>query len=179
MAKNIKLQLEKMVKRGTNVSEMAKKLKISELEVRLSMIKYKIIPNTHIEQEYQKWAKILFKIRKQCYFYSEMSQKTGLSLTKTRTICNIYNIKPSKVCNCVICGTSIELKNGKHIPKYCSKKCSNIGFRGKSKEKKQIIKVCKVCGVSFEGSPNSKYCCDECKDFAREVRGGIKCLKGL
>lgn len=179
MAKNIKLQLEKMVKRDMSVAEIAKKLRISELEIRLSMIKYKIIPNSRLEKDYQECAKRLFKIRKQCYFYSEMAQKTGLSLTKTRSVCNIYNIKPSKVCKCVICGTSIELKNGKHIPKYCSKKCSNIGFRGKSEERKQIIKVCKVCGVSFEGSPNSKYCCDECKDFAREVRGGIKCLKGL
>ena len=179
MAKNIKLQLEKMVKRGFTVGEMAEKLKLTELEVRLSMVKYRLVPNSRLEKDYQECAKKLFKIRKKCYFYSEMAQKTGLSLSKTRLVCNLYNIKPSKVCNCIVCGTTIGLKSGKHIPKYCSKRCSNIGFRGKSETKKQIIKVCKVCGVSFEGSPNSKYCSYDCKDFAREVRGGIKCLKGL
>lgn len=179
MGKNIKLQLERMLKKGLTIQEMAEILRFSEFEVRLSMVKYKLVPNSRLEKEYQECAKELFKIRKKCYFYSEMAEKTGLSLTKTRMVCNMYNIKPSKVCKCVICGTSIELKNGRHIPKYCSKRCSNIGFRGKSENKKQIIKVCKVCGVSFEGSPNSRYCSYDCKDFAREVRGGIKCLKGL
>lgn len=179
MAKNIKLQLEKMVKKGLTVREMAEKLRFTELEIRLFMIKYRIVPNSDLEKNHQECAKKLFKIRKRCYFYSEMAQMTGLSLSKTRAVCNLYSIKPSKVCNCVICGSPIELKNGKHIPKYCSKRCSNIGFRGKSEVKKQIIKVCKVCGESFEGSPNSKYCSYDCKDFAREVRGGIKCLRGL
>ena len=177
MSKNMKSQLDRMNKKCISIQEMAKKLKTTDLEIRLFMIKYKIIPSSKLEQDYQECAKKLFKVRKKCHFYSEMAQMTGISLTKTRNVCKMYSIKPSKECKCVICETNIVLKNGKHMPKYCSKKCANIGFRGKSEVKKKIIKVCKVCGVSFEGSSNSKYCNNECRDFAKDVRRGIQCLK--
>ena len=97
----MKSQLDRMNKRCISIQEMAKKLKLTDLEIRLFMIKYKIVPSSKLEQDYQECARKLFKVRKKCHFYSEMAQMTGLSLTKTRNVCKMYSIKPSKECKCV------------------------------------------------------------------------------
>src|ERR1700743_893215 len=46
---------------------------------------------------------------------------------------------------CAVCGIPFTSKKyGDHIPKYCSRECSNIG------RNKRLLKNCLVCGKEFK-----------------------------
>ncbi|MFR2314899.1 hypothetical protein [Terrisporobacter sp.] len=173
--------LVNLTNENKNIDEIASILKKPEKEIRLLLLKYSITPGDRIERDYQEYAKALNIIKNECYFYSEMAKKLDISLNKVINICKMYDIEPNRQSNCTVCGNTIELDiKSKHLKKYCSKKCANKAFNiSKIKSKKPIIKHCSLCGESFEGGPNSKYCTEWCKSLAKDIKGVIKCLKNL
>lgn len=170
--------IRNMAKSGVNIYKMKEWTGLKLSEIRKIMLENMIYPSKEYkEYEYFKDALILKKHAENAHFYKDLAKITGISLNRTRFICENYNIKPSKTVICEVCGTEFSLAKSTIVNKYCSKACSNIVNKPK-KPRKPIEKTCIHCNKTFQGMPNSKYCSDLCKTMYNEVEDTIRWLRG-
>lgn len=171
-------EIKSMTQSGVKIDKIVEWTGLNISEIRQIMLENSIFPcEKDREYRYFKDAQILKMHVNDAYFYTDLSKITGISLSRVRFLAEIYNIKPCKKAFCMVCGEEIDLSKSKIVNKYCSKKCSDKQHRPK-KERKPIVKRCIYCAKTFEGKPNSKYCCDFCKQLSNAVEGTVKWLRG-
>ena len=166
-----------MTKDGIKVDKIVAWTGLSLEEIRKIMLENTIYPcKNDLEYRYFKDAVVLKTHSKDAYFYKDLAKITRISLSRTKFLCDIYDIKPCKKAICTVCGAEIDLSKSTIVNKYCSKKCSNVINKPK-KERKPIIKTCIHCNKTFEGKPNSKYCSELCKKIYSEVEDTVRWLR--
>lgn len=81
---------------------------------------------------------------------------------------NTQNLKTSNTSTCPVCGKAFEPKRGaKFGSKFCSMKCYQKNWW--AEKKKDVRKVCKVCGKEFHPcTEHRSYCSPECLAVGRK-----------
>lgn len=101
-----------------------------------------------------------------------------------------YNSTPSErpfgsIDRCLLCGKEYVVKSG--MQKYCSQKCSRIGYLQSQRERKKELrtekdndrrkqrrserqKVCAYCGKAFWVSTSSNVCSDYCRQKLKQIQ---------
>lgn len=99
---------------------------------------------------------------------------------QTKNNCKIYcgakcrnsvsNIKRKKIYEkiCFICSEKFKTTNS--LKKYCKKQCSYEGEILNKRQKTDIQIKCDICGKNFIGKSFNKYCSNECKKNARNIK---------
>ncbi|HSQ87769.1 hypothetical protein [Romboutsia sp.] len=170
--------IEKMVKNNKKIAEIGAFLGLKIAKMRKIILENNIAPDKN-DKEYDYFldAKTIKSCINDAYFMTDLAELANLTHARVKVVCDMYGLKPCKKAYCTHCGKEIDLSKSKVVSKYCSRSCYDKKRRPAGQ--KPIIKTCKVCGSAFEGKSNSKYCNENCKEFASAVRSGMSCLKNL
>lgn len=170
--------IRKHIENGKTLTEVSKWFRIPVYKLRKIAFENNIQPNTNDPEGLN--YDIAVKIREyatEAYFFKDFANEFGLPMSKIRTVCSMYDLKPLKKAYCIVCGKEIDLTGSSIVNKFCSRTCSD---RHRRPLKGRIVtKVCQSCGNTFEGNSNSKFCSDSCKKIASDTRRDIKCLSEL